>query len=418
MLVKISVSISEMRSDFSAQLIAVQSEAKDQMHLLRSIKERLVFLENRATEGDRFLENNEREEGLMNEVRYLQREVQRLQQDNESLRNFRVPQIRIKSDSNPKIKEFDMLSRSEKSFSPIASPRNKPKDGSTYMRQIHEFRLDSEISQSMRPSKALLNDLRVQKIIDSDDNSVRTSRGVKQNSKVGQPIWNLVNPLKFLGKHASSVLGDSRDSNSGEIANPFLNEERKPACPVLPRSKNNLKPQPFDGEDSQSGSEKRRMSLKNVKNFDDFQQILRDLKMTLNASTYASFNENIDDNFKNLEDMLKKYSQLDERILQLYQRSSMSFKFDKRANVTPEAPPEPRILTTGLRINGSSQPPPALKELQLLKNSSNLSIYERRLKEIQDNPSEFESFIYKVKQELARREAEYARLEGQLLINS
>lgn len=134
MLVKISVSISEMRSDFSAQLSSVQSEAKDQMHMLRSIKERLVFLENRATAGDGFLESNEREERLVNEVRYLQKEVQRLQQDNESLRNFRAPQLRVMPGSNPKIKEFDMLSRSEKSFSPIESPRNKPKDNSTYLR--------------------------------------------------------------------------------------------------------------------------------------------------------------------------------------------------------------------------------------------------------------------------------------------
>lgn len=270
----------------------------------------------------------------------------------------------------------------------------------------------------MRPSKTLLNDPQAQKAIDSDDNSVRTSRGVKPNSKVGQPIWNLVNPLKFLGKNVSSVLGDSRDSNSGEIFNPFFEEDRKPPYPVLHKPKNDFKLQPFDREDSQSGSEKRRMSLKNVKNFDDFQQILRDLKMTLNASTYASFNENIDDNFKSLEEMLKKYSQLDEKIFHLYQRSSMSFTFEKRANVSPETPPGRRLQVSGQQLGGLSFPNLLLKELQLLKNSSNLSIYEKKLKEIQNNPSEFESFIYKIKQELARRESEYAKLEGQLLINT
>ena len=41
-----------------------------------------------------------------------------------------------------------------------------------------------------------------------------------------------------------------------------------------------------------------------------------------------------------------------------------------------------------------------LENLNILRNESNSEEYEIKLKELKDNPSDFESFLFKVKNEL------------------
>merc|ERR1711976_1113314 len=48
----------------------------------------------------------------------------------------------------------------------------------------------------------------------------------------------------------------------------------------------------------------------NIKNFDDFKILLKDLKLTLNVSNYSNFNENFEEDFKELEITLHNYKKL------------------------------------------------------------------------------------------------------------
>lgn len=60
-----------------------------------------------------------------------------------------------------------------------------------------------------------------------------------------------------------------------------------------------------------TGSEKGDTSLRSIRNFDDFQQLLKNLKRTFNTSTYVSFNENAEQNIDVIERMLLDYQHLD-----------------------------------------------------------------------------------------------------------
>lgn len=417
MLLKISASINDLRLEFTSRLDSVRSDAQSQMQTLRAIKERLIVLEDRIPQdqiSELSLLCEQREDKLMNELSKLRIEVQRLTRDNESLKNFRNPRKRVEPIIRPKINEFNIQSEIERSSSVVSSRDEKPFDEFEQLKEVREFRLDSEISRSFRPDNKFFAQTKIQNILESDDNdSVKTSRGPRPGvPKVSTCIFSSLNPIRMTQKNMSSALDDSQESVSKEIR-----KSRRTSGKFIPKM-----PSFEDDSSLNDNLDKRRMSLKNVKNFDDFQQILRDLKTTLNASTYASFNDNIDENLRNLEDMLRKYSTLDEQIHSLYQQSVNTFKFEKRASVKLEIPPledlSERLAMRSNSFMSSGNPNYLLKELQLLKSSSNFALYEGKLKEIQRNPMEFESFIIKIKQEFKKRESEFLKIENQLLINN
>lgn len=64
-------------------------------------------------------------------------------------------------------------------------------------------------------------------------------------------------------------------------------------------------------EDSISERKSRRNSNINIKNFDDFKNVLKDVKMSLNLSYYSEFHEDWQENFQKLEDIVLQYNQLD-----------------------------------------------------------------------------------------------------------
>ena len=73
--------------------------------------------------------------------------------------------------------------------------------------------------------------------------------------------------------------------------------------------KQDLKIAPFfeldnNEQDSISDWKSRRNSNINIKNFDDFKNVLKDVKMSLNISYYSEFHEDWQDNFQKLEDVV------------------------------------------------------------------------------------------------------------------
>jgi len=417
MLLKISTNINDLRVEFTSRLDSVRADTQSQMQMLRAIKERLVVLEDRIQLdqiSEMSLLREQRKDRLVSELSKLRAEVQRLKKDNESLKNFRDPRKRAEQIIRPKINEFNIQSEIDHSCSMLSARDERPIEAFEQLREVREFRLDSEISRSFRPDNKFFAQAKIRNILESEDNdSVKTSRGPRPGApKVSTCIFSSLNPIRMNPKNKGSELDDSEEVLSKEVR-----KSRRTSGKFIPKM-----PSFEDDSSSNENAEKGRMSLKNVRNFDDFQQILRDLKTNLNASTYASFNDNIDENLRNLEDMLRKYSILDEQIHSLYQRSVSTFKFEKRASVKLEIPPlEDLSERLGMRSNSfmsSGNPNYLVKELQLLKNSSNFALYEGKLKDIQRNPMEFESFIIKVKQELKRRESEFLKIENQLLINN
>ena len=144
----------------------------------------------------------------------------------------------------------------------------------------------------------------------------------------------------------------------------------------------------------------------NIKNFDDFKMLLKDLKLTLNLSNYSTFNENFEENFNQLEKTLHDYHELDHKIENFYHKfnenqtsfadflenNSVNEKQTKSVNCMPK------------KNNG-------LNKLSQLKKSTNFHLYENKLKELKDNPSEFESFFIKLKKELEMRGKKFEQIK-------
>lgn len=111
-------------------------------------------------------------------------------------------------------------------------------------------------------------------------------------------------PLDFLGIPKNIDLDNLDDS----IVKTPKREQKEPLM-----LKRDMKIAPFsefdnDEQDSISDRKSRRNSNINIKNFDDFKNVLKDVKMSLNISCYSEFHENWQDNFQKLEDVVLQYN--------------------------------------------------------------------------------------------------------------
>jgi hypothetical protein len=288
-----------------------------------------------------------------------------------------------------------------------------PHDGRN---RVREFCLESKASNSIRGRADQRLDLISDREDGSDDGSVKTSKGgaLQGGSKLQlAPIrptkeFKLMMDVPFIfegqtpdiGKGSRSDLKLSRRPHSGMAAD-------KPSKESLAK---------VDNSDSRSEESKvsgtRPKPVKTVKDFSDFQNLLRDLKNSLNASIYASFNNDIEENVQLLTSLLERYKTLDDRVEATYQavktkRSQVRNANDSRSgsmsnlsslNATSASPELDRLRTTRKRLSD-------------LRHKSNLHSYEHKLVSIQSNPSELESFLYTIKKELAGREQAFADIQ-------
>lgn len=420
---KLSENLLDMRKEMNMKLDQVESGTKDNFHILRAVKERLLCLEEKLNPAEPFvpvsLEKQSKEEMLAEEVRCLKKTVDALQRDNESLRNFHQPRTRAAPLQNLKVERVPTIPKFEdSSFSPIKKLRSKqPGNHSLFSKNIQDFKLESEASQSNQDSPLRCKLPKEESFNGSENNSVRTSKGKKIPLKVNFTGFNLIPSLRRQNMRGYSLLESSQDSCAeGKEPTPeegpasfaldsFLDKEKS----INPGSRQNEKPP--------------QLSLANIKNFDDFQHILKDLKKTLHTSTYASFNEEVDENIRLLEEVLQKYSLIDQQIYLLYQKTvCSSLTFEKRGSVHFKEMPTAELPSLALDKKSNSailstNPHFLLSQLQELRESSNLDNFQVKLMEVQKNPSEFESLLYTIKRELRKRQAEFTHLENQILIN-
>lgn len=133
-------------------------------------------------------------------------------------------------------------------------------------------------------------------------------------------------------------------------------------------------PSPHDSPAEPPTCEKRSKAtaIQNVRNFDDFRSLLENLKLTISNSNYSSFNESASLGFHQLETELDRYNTLDRRI-----------------DTVLESLPQDK-----------SGP---LRDLEALRAHSNLLAHQQKLQDLQQNPSDFDSFLLKLKKELLAR---------------
>jgi len=287
-------------------------------------------------------------------------------------------------------------------------------------KKVREFCLDSNPSHSIKG----VTDPRLELISDKDErsdvDSVKTSKGGVANSKFGFLALKQTNEFKLTMEAPTFYEGHTPEQAKGARTDQLgLKKHHSNVSSEKPERPERFQPRPSIKQDlSDSRSEESKTSgskprlAKTVKDFSDFQNLLRDLKNSLNASIYASFNNDIEENVQLLTTLLEKYKALDDQIETVYQSVKAKRRELRHANDSVSGS---RSSTSNFRGKSTT---PQLEQLRTirkrlgdLRRHSNLSSYEQKLVSIQSNPSDLESFLYTIKGELAKREIFFAEIK-------
>lgn len=250
----------------------------------------------------------------------------------------------------------------------ISSGSGKKLNGKEFghIKPIHvrEFRLDSSLSQVIRPLD-LLKDTAVKAQWDSDHSSIKTP-----NKKETDPHFKIPYFKNFLEDDSIEHKGAKTPVKSKTMAN--------------------------------------------VKDFDDFKFLLKDLKMTLNMSEFSEFQDDLGEQMAELEKTLIDYSDLDKRIVSLIESSKNRQKFnssfcdgDKGFSLDLK-----RCQSVKFKDESSNR---NIRELEMLKSSSNINNYHTKIKDLKNNPFDFESFIFKIKKEMEARRKKFEEIQEFLI---
>ena len=328
------------------------------IHSLKSVTENIILLSKKIepnTNGrlqapDR--KKSKEIEDLQNELESLRR--QQMLRENKVVRSPKIGTIR---EFCPKTESEYQSSDSEKKIKGRPYMKIKPV-------HVREFRLDSSISQVVRPLD-LLNDPVIKAQWESDESSVKTSN--KKNIKA-----------KYNGQDFKNLFNEKSDESDGGRT---------------PVKANNLA---------------------NVKDFDDFKSLLKDLKVTLNMSNFSSFQDNLDEQIIDLERVIKNYSELDKQIVNLSEVKLVQPKlnnsvYDNNLNNSLDFKRCHSVTSKPEEHNKYSI------KLENLKHSSNIGQYTAKLRDLKKNPFDFDSFVFKVKKEFEQRQHKFEEIKEFLI---
>ena len=267
---------------------------------------------------------------------------------------------------------------------------------------IREFCIDSNKSSSFVRFGERKNKLEGSKHFESDIISIKTSKG---NNKDSQKYSQLPSQVEerfhfnfFNQKKTDQTAGINIHSSKEEI---FSRNQSFDSQNILEEADySNSK------KERQKQNKPEKMSIKRVKNFVDFQRILRDLKLTLNTGIYAQFDDNIEEKIQKLNLLLNKYKENDLKIEELYDRMTTKKEqcFETLIYSTNDSSNSHSIKNKESFNN-------LFNKVQNLKNSSNFETYESKIIKIQNNPSDFESFLFSIKGEVEKRESIFVELK-------
>lgn len=151
-------------------------------------------------------------------------------------------------------------------------------------------------------------------------------------------------------------------------------------------------------------------SFNNVKDFDDFKFLLKDLKMTLNMSDFSTFQDNLDEQMCELEKVLTDYSDLDKKITNLTDNKNYNVKLNNTFHDIETTNFLDTKKCQSVLLNNDSGNK-YIKELEMLKLNSNFSQYHIKIKDLKNNPFDFESFLFKVKKEFNYRKKKFQEIQ-------
>ena len=228
------------------------------------------------------------------------------------------------------------------------------KDDLEKPKKIPEFKLDSSLSHVLEPSDGLV-----------------------QKKKVEVPSLNF----------------DMSSQSESQ-------EEKKKLKSFILDSECQTKKESIDDNNVQRGR---------VRDFDEFRDLLKDLKLSLNLSVFSAFEDNTNQKIDDIEFLLERYSKLDQKILTLLDNKGDASFIDNK--------PENGLLKmiTGKKSQslnlGQNQKSSYLSRLEALSKESKLNHYQIELIKLQKNPVGLDSFIFKLKKEQEHREKRFRNLK-------
>lgn len=407
----LTLSLTQMKLEFGTKLDQLNTNSAKIEKAIEDFNGRLEIIEEWTVSKARQPEvrtplTKIHETNLTKEIKVLKAELFKLNEENESLKKQKKKQF--KHDVKPKfrVNDFEILKSDNGDFSQDEILKEMQIGGRN--NKVREFCLDSVPSHSFQNKKEFPNGFGMSKDMDSDDGSVRTSKGNGNvfagkypalSSKFSQDFqFGFLNNHHFDGKGMPSIGKQLGKKKSSITSNDSKCKEEEHERPL---------------RDSSIASDQKKMSIKNVKNFCDFQLLLRDLKNSLNASIYATFNDNIEENVQLLNSLLERYRNVDDKIEGLYKNIKTQKNQLQKTSDTRQKDPSSEENSPEYQSIMESY-----SKLMELRNTSNFCLYEQKLIQIQSNPSEFESFLYTIKAELSKREKACWDVESQVKAES
>lgn len=417
----INLAIHEIKDDFGKRIDGLKSSSTKIENLLQNLSQRIEIIEEWTVKKNEAPEvrtplTKIHENNLAKELKFLKAELFKLNDENEHLKIYKHKSFKPEIKPKFRVKDFEIMKSDNGEFSNDELSNDIHREGQN--KNVREFCLDSLPSHSFHVPKEFPNGFALSKDIDSDDMSVRTSKGNGNiNSAKYPPLSS-----KFSNDLKINFFNGPNGKNEKKIDK---TSSKQPKLLLNKKNSVNSNDSLFrkDDHDSQQleisvTSDQKKMSIKNVKNFCDFQLLLRDLKNSLNASIYATFNDDIEENVQQLNLLLERYKETDEKIEKLYrvsrEKKTKNHKIIeiKYGNASSDVPLQNKVEVCS---PDSSYLQDNILKLNELRKTSNFCLYEQKLIQIQSNPSEFESFLYSIKAELSKREQALTEIEKEMV---
>lgn len=401
-LLKIVFEISEIKTNFLSQLNLVASASSKIQHLLLELDERIVKIENSnqlsAVSCEMETPNSKPNFKILNrEIDLLKNQIGVLTEENDLLKNRKISRF-----SPKKLEKYESPSSDNNSLSSIML-NNRPHCRKLRLvpQFVREFRIDSA-PISFKPSTSLLNDPRVANLLASEEFSRTTHRDQEfsHSNRFSETSLNIFSNKLFAEKR-KKMNSPGKSLVDAKLAKP-------PNHPLKSLTILNRKPVKFaqneieDLGKTTANSDEANKPIIAVKNFTDFQLLLGKMKDKINFSNYSIFSGEADKNLEKLEEVFKKYTDLSQKIEQFeVELKPPNDSHRSKLNETPIRVNEGTLYgeKSETRVGLGKNKRGIFEEIENLKIRMNLKRHQEQIMEVQQNPSQLESFIFALKNE-------------------
>lgn len=221
---------------------------------------------------------------------------------------------------------------------------------------VNDFKLDSSLSQALQPYESLWKGKSNINLVDIDDEKLIKTPNKHQDKPLNRAFAS--------GNQDSEIVGKGKLENCDDIK---------------------------------------------IKDFSDFKELLKDLRLSLHLSELSVLNDQTDNTIKQAETLIYEYTILDKEIYNLTSSNNQSTIL----NLSP-------IKRTRNSLNvkksqslnfGNRDKSVYMYNLELLRKSSNLQRLEINFRDIQHQPHEIDKFVYNLKKEISSRRNKFEELK-------